>query len=136
MHAFDSSVPLPQLTDEEEAYFSASEEQELWRRLRCKRWVDLANPDVFEATSPDVLAWGAYLPISWYMYFLPAFLIVADEGKSSYFENFRGVLCRYLELTPATVSIQRDQLVFDALHLELSNDQWTVIRQFLIKYPA
>lgn len=134
--SFNIDAPLPELTHVEEAGFSSSEEHELWRELRSKRWPDIADPDVFEAATSDVLAWGAYLPICWYLYFLPAFLIVADEGKSIYFENFRGILCTHLELTPATIISSRDQLLFDALHVGLDTSKWDVIRQFLNKYPA
>ena len=133
---FNINDPLPELTHVEEAGFSSSEEHQLWRELRHKRWLDIAEPDVFEASTSDVLAWGAYLPISWYLYFLPAFLIVADEGKSIYFENFRGILCTHLELTLATIISPRDQLLFDALHLGLDTSKWDVISQFLNKYPA
>ena len=136
LDAFDPERLQPPLSDELELRLLNSESGELWKGLRGKRWVDVATTDVFQALSSDVLAWTAYLPLSWYMYYLPAFLIVADEGISTYFENFRGILCEHLELTPDSCRSERDTLLFQALHKELNDSQRQVVKQFLDKYPG
>jgi len=134
LDVFDLERLHPPLSGELEPRLQNSESRELWEGFLGKRWIDVATTGEFQALSSDLLAWTAYLPLSWYVYYLPTFLIVADEGTSTYFENFRGTLCEHLELTPDSCRSERDTLLLQALHEELNDSQWQVVKQFLDKY--
>jgi len=101
-------------------------------RLMGRKWTEIADPVEFLSVSKSTEVWGACLPHEWYLYYLPALMIVADEGVDPRLENLRDSLCHHLsEGDSISLNAARRR---EYLRANLSDSQWAVVLQFLNKY--
>ena len=130
--AFPCDLAAPVLRIEDQDILENWECKILILRLMGKKWPEIANPNTFLAICDDTDEWLACLPEAWYVYYLPALMILAEEGLDPRFENLRGSLL--LELAENEFISQSSLARLQYLRARLNESQQSVIQLFLDKY--
>lgn len=95
--AFGVNSTPPTLLACDEILLQNSECNELLSRLLGVKWIDISYPKKFWSLCCSSEIWTGCLPNSWYQYYLPAMILVADTGFDAASENLRDSLLRLIE---------------------------------------
>jgi hypothetical protein len=103
--------------------------RELLAALSGKEWGDIATPEKFLAVFPDTSGWVGCLPVEWFLYYLPAILIVAHSGEGGQFENLRSILSDYLQRTKYSDDGCKE--ILNQMEAVFTNEQLDAVTLFL-----